>query len=305
MNRIICADSRRMNDVQDESVHLVVTSPPYNVGKKYDQHCDAMPVAEYMQMLRDVFGECQRVVVDGGRLCVNVANTGRKPYVPLAARISVMLEQDGWIPLGEIIWDRGPSAGVSTAWGSFGSSKAPILRDVHEYILVFAKGRLDLPDGGQTGITGGAFASWTRSVWRPEQRLGVAERKALEKIRYAKEKGKNDLWVAEQIARAIDGMYQEASETVWPMQTKGSKDHPAPFPEELPRRLILLYTKPGDVVLDPFMGVGSTAVAAAREGRQYIGYDVSEAYCQIARWRVNGESQSISLTVAAKQFLST
>ena len=290
MNQIFCGDARWMGEVADESVQLVVTSPPYNVGKPYDQHDDNLPMGEYLNMLERVFSECWRVLVKGGRLCVNVANVGRTPYIPLSASVTVLLAEQ-WLHRGEIIWDRGASAGVSTAWGSFGSSRNPVLRDVHEYILVFSKDSFLFENGGPTGATGGEFASWTRSVWRPEQRVPEVQRKVLQKLRYAREKGKDDQWLAEQIARAADVVYQEPGETVWQMQTAGQNGHPAPFPEELPRRLILLYSRPGDVVLDPFMGSGTTAVAAMKEGRQYIGYDVSETYCQQARERIAANVQ--------------
>lgn len=288
MNRIFCGDARDMKEVADASVQLVVTSPPYNVGKDYIDHDDSMEMGGYMEFLRQVWSECHRVLVPGGRLCINVANTDRKPYVPLNAYITVDLLRRGWLMRGEIIWDKGASAGTSTAWGSFGRSSNPVLRDVHEYILVFSKDQYKM-SGRETGITGGQFVGWTRSVWRPEQRVEAVQKKAGEKIRYGRDHKKDDLWVAEQIARAADGVYAEAGETVWQMNTANGTGHPAPFPVELPRRLILLYTAPGDVVLDPFMGSGSTAVAAMREGRQWIGYDVSPDYCRMSEARIEKE----------------
>ncbi|MDP2659706.1 MAG: site-specific DNA-methyltransferase, partial [Dehalococcoidia bacterium] len=182
-----------------------------------------------------------RVLCHGGRLAVNVASTWRQPYVPLHSYITRQLQELGLKMRGEIIWDKGASAGVSTAWGSFARASNPTLRDVHEYILVFSKGDFKLESGGKSsGISNPDFVEWTRSIWR----------------------------------------FATAS----PQRVK----HPAPFPEELPRRLILLYTNEGDLVLDPFMGSGTTAVAAAQTGRHYIGYESEASYCLAACQRLAG-----------------
>lgn len=291
MNWVICGDARRMREVADESVHLVVTSPPYNVGKAYAAHDDQMSMAEYMRFLGDVWQECWRVLVPGGRLCVNVANVGRNPYVPLNTLITAQMLQAGWLMRGEIIWNKGASAGVSTAWGSFASSTNPVLRDVHEYILIFSKGQYRLENGDKTGLDGTAFAAWTKSVWTPEEKFKRITKVVGRKIAAAKKDGKDAAWLADGIARGIESLYAEESETVWVMRTESKSKPPAPFPVELPRRLIQLYTKPGDVVLDPFMGSGSTAVAALELCRAYVGYDVSEAYCQMARERIAASVQ--------------
>jgi len=239
VDAIYCGDSRRMAEVADGAVQLIVTSPPYNVGKAYQSHHDQMALDEYLAYLDEVWRECQRVLCRGGRLAVNVASTWRQPYLPLHADIARRLIALGFLMRGEIIWDKGPSVGVSTAWGSFARPSNPTLRDVHEYILVFSKETLKLECGGrESGIANLDFVEWTKSIWR--------------------------------------------------FDTESPKrvGHPAPFPEELPRRLILLYTGVGDTVLDPFLGSGTTAVAAKRLGRHYVGYDISEEYCQIARQRL-------------------
>ena len=323
---IVCGDARRMDQVADDSVQLVVTSPPYNVGKAYATHDDSLPLDEYLAFLNQVWRECYRVLAPGGRLCINVANTDRKPYLPLNALITAELlrmardEGLGWQMRGEIVWDKGSSAGVSTAWGSFASSTDPVLRDVHEYIMVFSKEQFRLDGGGKTGISGGQFVDWTRSIWRPEEaddRLSVIgerstvnsqsvtqqsseavidavsgrslealQRKLVGKLKEARRRDKDDDWIAESLARAAWQYVSEPGEGIWRMTTESGVDHPAPFPVELPRRLILLYTQPGDLVLDPFMGAGATAVAAVQTGRHYAGYDVSEEYCALARKRV-------------------
>ncbi len=311
---IICGDARRMDALSDGSVQLVVTSPPYNVGKAYANHHDSLPLDEYLAFLNQVWRECYRVLAPGGRLCINVANTDRKPYLPLNALITAELlrkarEEDlCWQMRGEIIWDKGSSAGVSTAWGSFASSTNPVLRDVHEYIMVFSKEQFRLDGGGQTGISGGQFVDWTRSIWRPEEvgerspldgpgaaesgdtptdrSLEALQRKLAGKLKEARRRDKDDEWIAESLARAAWQYVSEPGEGIWRMTTESGVAHPAPFPVELPRRLILLYTQPGDLVLDPFMGAGATAVAAVQTGRHYAGYDISEEYCALARKRV-------------------
>lgn len=326
---IYCGDARRMAELPDGCVQLVVTSPPYNVGKSYANHSDNLPLDEYLAFLNDVWRECYRVLAPGGRLCINVANTDRKPYLPLNALITTellrMSHEEGlhWLMRGEIIWDKAASVGVSTAWGSFASASDPVLRDVHEYIMVFSKDSLKYRDGRRTGVTGGQFVDWTRSIWRPEEsgeRLAVTgerspkggegvaptddpqtagrtltalQRKLAGKLKDARRRGKDDDWIAESMARAVWQYFTEPGEGIWPMTTESGVDHPAPFPVELPRRLILLYTSPGDLVLDPFMGAGATAVAAVQTGRRYVGYDVSEEYCALARQRVEA-SRSVA-----------
>ncbi|MDO8689644.1 MAG: site-specific DNA-methyltransferase [Dehalococcoidia bacterium] len=234
-----------MAEVEDGSVQLVVTSPPYNVGKAYEspvengRHLENQD--EYMAFLQGVWQECVRTLCVGGRLAVNVASTWRQPYVPLHSLITMQLQELGLVMRGEIIWDKGASAGVSTAWGSFARASNPTLRDVHEYILVFSKESLRLESKVKcSGISNQDFVNWTRSIWR------------------------------------------------FPTESARRAKHPAPFPEELPRRLILLYTNRGDLILDPFMGCGTTAVAAVSEGRHYVGYDTDSAYCLAARQRLVG-----------------
>ncbi|MBM3145786.1 MAG: site-specific DNA-methyltransferase [Chloroflexi bacterium] len=236
-NTIILGSSECMQEIPSNSLHLMVTSPPYNVTKVYDED---LTLEEYLQLLRNVFSETYRVLVYGGRTCVNVANLGRKPYIPLSDYISRMMNDIGFLMRGEIIWHKGAGAGVSMAWGSWQSAVNPVLRDTHEYILVFSKGSFsrNTPDGRENTIEKEQFMEWTKSVWM---------------------------------------MNTESARKV---------GHPAPFPVELPYRLVQMYTYKGDVVLDPFMGSGSTAIAALKSERKYIGYDVDPEYIRLAEERI-------------------
>ena len=156
--------SEEMKELPDCSVHLMVTSPPYNVGKDYDED---LSLEEHLAFLKRVWKETYRVLVSGGRACINVANVGRKPYIPLHAFIMRDMIDLGFLMRGEIIWDKAASASSSTAWGSWQSASNPTLRDTHEYILVFSKGgfRREKIDGRENTILKDQFLEFTKSVW--------------------------------------------------------------------------------------------------------------------------------------------
>ena len=137
LDKIFYKSSEKMEEIPDNSIHLMVTSPPYNVGKEYDEN---LTLNEYREFLRKVWSEVKRVLVPGGRACINIANLGRKPYIPLHVFIVEDMLDLGFLMRGEIIWNKASSGSPSTAWGSWLSAKNPVLRDVHEYILVFSKG---------------------------------------------------------------------------------------------------------------------------------------------------------------------
>jgi modification methylase len=247
-NRLLCQDSRDMSIIPSNSVHHMITSPPYNVSKEYD---DNLSLQEYLSLLRDVFEEVYRVLVPGGRAIINIANVGRKPYIPLATYVNTIMIELGFLMRGEIIWDKSASAGSSTAWGSWQSASNPCLRDIHEYILVFSKGSFKLPrtkeekaNGREDTIEKQEFIDLTKSIWR------------------------------------------------FPTASAKRIGHPAPFPVELPRRTIEFYTFTGDIVLDPFIGAGSTAMAAKDTGRYFIGFDISEEYVTLAESRLASQIES-------------
>ncbi len=243
LDRIHCHSAEVMEELPDCSVHLMVTSPPYNVGKDYDQD---LSLVDFLAFLERVWKETLRVLVPGGRMCINVANLGRKPYIPLHAFITEQVIRLGFLMRGEIIWNKAASASPSTAWGSWKSAGNPTLRDVHEYILVFCKDtyKRQNPSGRANTISRDEFLEFNKSVWN----------------------------INAEPARKVG--------------------HPAPFPVELPRRLIELYSFEGEVVLDPFMGSGQTAIAALKSKRHYVGYEIDSGYVSLASQRISEETGS-------------
>lgn len=253
-------DSRHMTDQQvaDNSVALVVTSPPYFAGKEYETDLAAGHVpasyVEYLQMLGEVFEACARKLEPGGRIAVNVANLGRKPYRSLSSDVISILQDDlGLLLRGEVIWQKAKGAGGSCAWGSYKSPQNPVLRDVTERVIIASKGRFD------------------RAIKRSErEELGLPSSPTIDTEEFL-----------------------EATLDIWEMPSESARKigHPAPYPVALPRRLIELYTYQGDLVLDPFVGSGTTAVAAIETGRHYVGFDTDNDYLALARDRIAAVSE--------------
>lgn len=241
LDHIFHASAENMAALPDHSIHLMVTSPPYNVGKEYDAD---LTLPEYLAFLEKVWAEVFRLLVPGGRACVNVANLGRRPYLPLHAWIADSMLRQGYLMRGEVIWNKAASASPSTAWGSWKSATNPTLRDVHEYILIFSKGafKRQKPDSRVNTISKEEFLEFTRSVW------------------------------------------------TFPAEPASKVGHPAPFPVELPYRLIQLYSFRDEVILDPFMGSGQTALAALKAGRHYVGYEINPEYVSLAKERLRRNS---------------
>jgi modification methylase len=258
LDEIFVGDARQIADEQvaDRSVALVVTSPPYFAGKEYETDLAAGHVpssyVEYLEMLRDVLAVCLRKLEPGGRMAVNVANLGRKPYRSLSADIISVLQDDlGMLMRGEIIWQKARGAGGSCAWGSYRSPQNPVLRDVTERVVIASKGRFD------------------RAVKKARREIeGLPHEATIETEEFL-----------------------EATLDVWEIPSESARKigHPAPFPVALPQRLIELYTYRQDLVLDPFIGSGTSAVAARRSGRHYIGFDTDPVYVEMAKERLAEE----------------
>lgn len=248
LNTIIEGSCENMKDIPNNSLHLMITSPTYNVSKEYDND---LSLNEYLDLLKNCFTETYRVLVNGGRACINIANVGRKPYIPLSDYVSKIMIEIGFNMRGEIIWNKSAGAGISTAWGSFQSASNPILRDVHEYILIFSKGNYkrerdkNEKEFRHDNITKEEFIEWTKSIWT---------------------------------------MNPESAKRI---------GHPAPFPEELPNRLIKLFSFTNDIVIDPFMGSGTTAIAAIKNSRNFVGYEINEEYINLANNRIENLKEKI------------
>jgi DNA modification methylase len=262
VDRIFCGDAAAMTGAQvaDKSVALLVTSPPYFTGKEYEQEMGQGHVpssyVEYLQMLHDVLAVCADKLEPGGRMAVNVANLGRKPYRSLSSDVISILQDDlGLLIRGEIVWRKARGAGGSCAWGSFRSPANPVLRDLTERVVVASKGRFD------------------RALPRNRRaELGLPHEATI---------GRDE--------------FLDATLDVWeiPPESASRVGHPAPFPIDLPRRLIELYTYRGDLVLDPFIGSGTTALAAVATGRHYVGFDTDPAYVALAEERISAFSRDI------------
>ena len=253
-------DARKMAQVADNSVALVVTSPPYFAGKQYEESLgeNGVPATyfEYLELLHQVFAECKRVLEPGGRIAVNVANLGRRPYRSLSGDVTEILQDLGLLMRGEVVWWKGRAAGGSCAWGTFQRPANPVLRDVTERIVIASKGRFD-------------------RALSPDQRFA------------------SGLPSTATISREE---FMEATTDLWELAPESATrvGHPAPFPVELPQRLIDLYTYESDVVLDPFMGSGTTAIAAVRTGRRYIGFETDPTYAELATQRVDQARAELS-----------
>lgn len=262
LDEIFQGDARQMSaaQVRPGSVALVVTSPPYFAGKEYEQDLGSGHVPssylEYLDMLRAVFARCVEALEPGGRIAVNVANLGRRPYRSLSADVIDILQNDLQLLLrGEIIWQKARGAGGSCAWGSFQSPANPVLRDITERVVIASKGRFDRALSAQQRHARGLPSN--ASLFKDE--------------------------------------FMDATLDLWELEPESASrvGHPAPFPIALPERLIDLYTYEGDLVLDPFMGSGTTAVAAIRTSRHFVGFDTDPGYVERAQRRVAEERERL------------
>ena len=234
-NIIFNKSAEKMDDLIDNCISLTVTSPPYNVGKLSDSN---LSDEDYWKLMRKCFKEVYRVTESGGRLVLNVANLGRKPYIPFSNMFTDLMLDLGFLMRGEIIWQKSKGANANFAWGSWLSASNPVIRDIHEYCLVFSKEGMSKGSKGKSTIEKEEFMESTLSIWN----INPARAKKI--------------------------------------------GHPAPFPVELAERFINLYSYEKDLILDPFIGSGTTALAASKLKRNYIGYEVNAEYCKLAEKRL-------------------
>ena len=235
-NIIFNKSAEKMDDLIDNCISLTVTSPPYNVGKLSDND---LSDEAYWKLMKQCFKEVYRVTESGGRLVINVANLGRKPYIPFSNMFTDLMVELGFLMRGEIIWQKSKGANANFAWGSWLSASNPVIRDIHEYCLVFSKEGMSKGSKGKSTIEKEEFMESTLSIWN----INPARAKKI--------------------------------------------GHPAPFPVELAERFINLYSYEKDSILDPFIGSGSTAIAATNLKRSYIGYEISSEYCELAEKRLS------------------
>lgn len=259
LNHIFNLDAQNMAEVPSNSIKLMVTSPPYNVTKDYDEN---LSLKEYLNLLKNVLKEVYRVLKEDGICALNIANVGRKPYIPLDCYVIRILLDLGFSIYQEIIWDKNASAGTSCAWGSWKSSSNPSLRDVHEYIIIAYKTSAIDTDN---------------SINRIKQTFSLPILNEISNI------------CMELELKTIKFDEYDLYKNIWSFGAESAKkvNHPAPFRVELPYRLIILFTKENDIILDPFMGSGSTAIAALATKRKFIGYEINSNYIKTANTRIN------------------
>lgn len=256
VHKVIIGDSRNMKEVPDESVHLIVTSPPYWNLKDYgseEQIGFNESYDEYIKDLNYVWKESYRVLHKGCKLCVNIVDTytsikdfGRHKLISIQSDIIKSCEKIGFDYMGEIIWKK-LSNGGATVMGSYPYPRNGLIKFEHEFILIFKK-------------------------------LGEAP-KVSEEIK------KQSRLTKEEWLEYFNGQ--------WAFSGVRQKEHPAMFPEELPKRLIKMFSFVGETVLDPFLGSGTTMLAAKNLNRNSIGYEINEEFLPVISKKVELTSNSI------------
>lgn len=262
-NTIQQGDAReKLAELPDESVRLTVTSPPYNIGKDYGEAVDDdLTIDAWKSMIQDVFEQLYRVTRPGGKVVINIGKSfsdtdddGRFFFHPLAAYVKTSALDSGFDFWDEVIWNKQSfaSRGGGALFGSYPYPDNFMVTQVHEHVLVFRK--------------------WVSESYYDSREIPDTGTQRREQAKLSKDRWRTltqSLW-------SFEGVTQSDLDV----------DHNAVFPVELPRRAIQLYSFPGDIVLDPFAGTGTTAKAAQRMNRDFIGIDVNEKYVAYARSRL-------------------
>ena len=227
-------DILEMDAIEDISIDLIVTSPPYDVDIKYESYDDSIPYDKYLEFTRRWLDRCYNLVKYDGRLCLNIPldkNKGGQQSV--SADITTIAKEVGWKYHSTIIWNE-QNISRRTAWGSWMSASAPFVIAPVEVIVVLYRKRWRKMRRGKSDITRDEFIDWTNGVWN------------------------------------FSG------------ESRSRVGHPAPFPVELPKRCIKLFSFVGDTVLDPFLGSGTTLIACLETNRTGIGVEINKSYCELA-----------------------
>ncbi len=242
--RIYTADILEIDCIKEKTIDLIITSPPYNVGIKYNSHDDTMSYNDYLIFTKRWLGKCYKLIKDDGRFCLNIPldkNKGGQQSV--CADITTIAKHVGWKYHSTIIWNEG-NISRRTAWGSWLSASAPYVIAPVEVIVILYKNQWKKISGSRkSDISKKEFMEWTNGVWN------------------------------------FSG------------ESKKRIGHPAPFPVELPRRCMKLFSFVGDTILDPFLGSGSTLVACGQNKRKGIGVDIEKNYCKLSEKRFKTEVQ--------------
>jgi site-specific DNA-methyltransferase (adenine-specific) len=241
---LYCDDILTTNSIENNSIDLIITSPPYNVDIQYNSHNDKMSYGQYLEFSKKWLARCYDFAKEDGRFCLNIPldkNKGGQQSV--CADLTTIAKEVHWKYHATIIWNE-QNISRRTAWGSWLSASAPFVIAPVEVIVVLYKERWKKTSGsGQSDITRDEFLDWTNAVW------------------------------------TFSG------------ESKRKIGHPAPFPVELPKRCIKLFSFVGDTILDPFVGSGTTLIACAQTGRKGIGVETDQGYCKIAEQRLITEAK--------------
>ena len=242
INHIINGDSLEiLKLIPNNSIDLIITSPPYNVGIEYDNYSDNLSKLKYIEFINFTLYEIERILVNGGRVAFVVGNasnkTRRENFQHFGCLFLNLYSNNNINPSGLICWNKNIT-GNSTAWGSWMSPSAPSIRSVWESIVIGRKaGKFEIKD--KIDINREEFLNWTCDLWN-----------------------------------------------IPPASTK-KEIHPTPFPPEIPKRLIKIYSCQNNIILDPFVGSGTTCIVAKQLHRNYIGIDISNKYCKMAKSRLS------------------
>ncbi len=238
------ADILKTNSINENSIDLIVTSPPYNVDIQYNSHNDRMTYEDYLSFIKAWLARCYKLLKDDGRFCLNIPldkNKGGQQSV--CADITTIAKNVGWRYHSTIVWNEG-NISRRTAWGSWLSASAPYVIAPVEVIVILYKKNWKKTSGSQkSDISKQEFMEWTNGVWN------------------------------------------------FTGESKKRVGHPTPFPIELPRRCIKLFSFVGDTVLDPFLGSGTTLIASFLNNRKGIGVDIDKRYCDLAVKRLENEAK--------------